>query len=224
MAHIGPFEIDEYEYIHTDPGDIEDVAVRKKFLDLCDFATKDWRSEDWRQCAVDEKNIVFGVFDFSGDLHATWALYRVESIGVDPDTVSAFPGPMFDNINSRVPEPAYGPGGNLMNEEEIEEAQLRSSSFWRRTFSIMEWMVMNSIPMADGGDFVVDHWRFPLVSDGDWRQHEWFGVEEYFDLYCKMDVEFEDDEYGSGEVAVRTLSTWKTIDPDPGRARGSFYP
>ena len=224
MSHIEPFEIDEYRYVHTEPGDIEDVAVRKKFLDLCGFATNDWRSEGWRQCVVDTVDTVFGVFDMGGDLVATWGLYKVEFVDGDPNTVSAFPAPMFDNINARIPEPAYGPGDELINGDEIVAARSRSSDFWQRSFSIMEWMVMNPMPYEDSGEFVVDHWRFPLVSDGDWRQHEWYGVKEYFDLYCKLDVEFAPDAYGDDTVAIRTLDSWKSVDPDPSRARGSFYP
>jgi len=224
MSHIKPFEIDEYLYVHTEPGDIEDVSVRKRFLDLCGFATNDWRSETWRQCAVDTMDTVFGVFDMAGFLVATWGLYKVQEIDGDPDRVSAFPAPMFDSINAKVPEPTYGLGGELMNGEDIEKARSRSSDFWKRTFSVMERMQMAPMAYEDSGDFVLDHWRFPLISDGDWRQHEWYGVKEYFDSYCKLNVEFAEDDYGDDTVAIRTLDSWKAVDPDPGRARGSFYP
>ena len=134
MAHIVPFSIDGYTYEHTDENESLDRFAREEFLGLCGIATQDWRTEDWRPCPVEEENLVFAVTDSEGAYYATWALYRVSHVDGDPDLVTAYPGPMFNDINSKIPDLAYGPGGEVINQDVVDEARGRSRDWWRRTF------------------------------------------------------------------------------------------
>ena len=224
MAHIVPFQIDGYTYRHTEDDAPLNFYARNQFLDLCEVATQDWRTEDWRKCPVDEERLVFAIEDPEGGYYGTWGMYRVHPVGDDHDVVSALPAPMFQDIAAKIPEIAYGPGGETVNQDVVDAAKQRSADWWRRAFSVMEWMFMNPMTLDEGGEFILDHWRFPMECDGDLRQHEWYGVKEYFDRYCKLEVLFEIDHYGQGQIAIETLKQWKEIDPDPGRARGSIYP
>lgn len=218
MSHIIPFTIDGFEYVHTEDDELMDFEARKSFAEFCEVATQDWRSQHWVSCLREDVTLVFSVSDSDGGDQGVWALHRVRPIGNDENVVSALAAPMFPVIASRIPEEAIGPHGEVYNAQDIVDATARSEEFWRRTFSVMEWMYMNPMTMNDDNDFVVSDWRFPSVDDGDLEQHKWSDVKEFFDRYFKMEVLFEDDQ------PIRTTGVWKAVDPDPGRARGSIYP
>jgi len=219
MSHIVPFTIDDLEFRHTEDDAGLDEQARERWRDLSEVATQSWRSEEWVHCSDNESNIPFAVFR-DGQFYGTWVLYRARPVGGDEDTVSALPGPMFGDIAARIPEPALGPSGDIINADEIAAAEAVAAVFWRRMFGIMEWMDANPMPMHDGGALVVDHWRFPSVADNDPPQHEWVGVVPMFERYCKREVVWND----GATAPVRWLADWKETDPDPGRERGHTAP
>ena len=215
MSHIIPFTIDGFEFVHTEDDASMDFDARKSFAELCEVATQDWRSQDWSICLHEDETLVFSITDQDGGV---WALYRARPVGSDHHVVSSLAAPMFPGIAARIPDEAIGPNGEVYNAQDIADATAKSEEFWRRTFSIMEWMYLNPMLMDEGDVFVVSDWRFPSVDDGDLEQHKWSDVKEFFDRYFKMEVLFEDDQ------PIRTTGAWKAVDPDPGRARGSIYP
>lgn len=217
MSHIEPFTIDEYTFTHTETDADLDVEARDRWRDLSEVAVRKWTGEQWDRCTINESNLAFAMHDSSGAFFGTWVLYRARPVGDDPHVVSALPGPMFPGIDARVPDPAYGPTDDLINGAEMDAAEIESAKFWRRMFSIMEWLLVNPLTFEDGDTLIVDHWRFPSAADGDPLQHEWQSKMR-LDQYCKAIVEFS-----AGGIPQRT-SGWKATDPDPSRARGSVNP
>ena len=107
---------------------------------------------------------------------------------------------------------------NQMDVVELIESNERRERFWRQTFGCIESMLLNPMQMSDGSTKSIDHFRFPSVAGGDPAQHEWSGVEDQFDRYCKIEVQFD-----AAGIAVRTLPGWKSVDPDPDRPVGEFF-
>lgn len=169
MTRVLPFTIGNMTFRHTEGDRRLDEKARERWRHLSDAATFYWRREDWERCPEgkqpNETSMAFAVFK-DDKFFGTWALYRIRPAGGTPYTVSALPGPMFDDIK----------GGR---------------AFWRRMFMIMEWMLDNPMPMTNGHDFVVDHWRFPSREDGDPVQHEWVGVEKHFIQHAGKEFEID---------------------------------
>ena len=216
--HVVPFTISGYTFTHVEEGDALDRPARDRWTELHDLATEAWRGEPYEPCDISEGETVFAITDSSGERWGTLALYRQRPI--DPSTpqiVSALVAPMFPEIELEIPGEAIDPNGLVVNAHEILEAEERRATFWRRTFGIIEHLVENGLELEDGGVLEIDHIRFPQTEDGDTAQHQWTNVREFFDRYMKLVVTFDDD-----DRALRTVSIWKLIDPDPARARGSF--
>ena len=196
MSHLIPFSISGYDFTHVSQGDdLYDLAM-KYWNESHDLATQAWRDENYISCENEDRFLPFAIHDPSGEFYGTWALYRIRAIDENPDYITALPAPMFPEIETNSPE--------------IE------ATFWIRCFAIMEFMTEHALPYDDGGELVVEHFRFPRAEDGDPTQHEWAGKRECFDRHCKLEVFF--DEKGA---ATRTGS-FKSIDPCPERERGSF--
>ena len=220
--HIEPFVIDEYSFIHTESHPALEQQSRHAVRDAKDKAMGVWRTGGWGQCVPGETHLTFSVHDAYGDYFGSWMLYRIKQAGGDSNSVSALLAPMFSDLDSRVISPRMSPTGELMNEGEVADSEARAAIFWRRNFAFMEWQIMNAMPMEDGSDFVVNHWRFPQASDGDPSEQCWVELKPMFDAYSKLDVEWNHHMPGMGVCPVRTLG-WKDVDPDPGRARGSVH-
>lgn len=220
MSHLVPFSIDGYTIRHVLHGDSDDKMVRDIWTRGHNIATEVWRGESYRSCEVEEGTMAFAVLDPDGALYGTWGLYRVRPLlESQPGIVSALPAPMFPQLGKSIPEPVITSSGygGVINQDEIDKAVDDRACFWRLTFGLIERMVSHPLSFDDGSLLVIDHFRFPSASDGDQSQHEWSGVRPMFDLYCKIEVEFD-----SSDTAVKTLSGWKSPEPDPERSVGSF--
>ena len=223
MSYVLPFSIDGYTFTDTASDDDLSAASRSEMSREKDRAMGVWRTDGWGTCLSGQKHMAFSVEAPNGEHFGTWMLYRVRPTGEDPNRVSALLAPMFPDIDAKVVSEARTPTGELINGDQIAESEARSSVFWRRNFAFMEWQFMNSMPMSDGEDFVVDHWRFPQTSDGDPSGQCWVDLESVFASYSKLDVDWNNHMPGMGPCPIRTTG-WKTVDPDPSRARGSVNP
>ena len=211
--HFVPFVISGYRFTHVEEGDALDILARDRWTELHDVATDVWRGEEYQACEVSEGQTVFAIEDPDGDFFGTVAFYRERLEG---EVHSALVAPMWPEIEASIPGEAIAPNGVVMNEEEIAEAVEASDAFWWRTFAFIERVVREGLEREDGTviEYAV---RFPSVSDGDPKQHEWRDMRAKFDRYLKLEAEFD------GDLAVRVLNVEKEVDPDPGREFGGFY-
>jgi hypothetical protein len=217
VSHILPFSISGYEFRHVEPDDADAENTHDAWGKLKSSATYRWRGESYIRCGQDEPYEVFSIFDSSDLLCGVWSLYRIQD--VTPTSISAMCSPTFPMVATSVPQDSFGPDGTtIINAEELIESNERRERFWRQTFGCIESMLLNPMQMPDGSSKSIDHFRFPSVAGGDPSQHEWSGVKDQFDRYCKIEVQF--DEAG---IAVRTLPGWKSVDPDPDRPVGEFF-
>ena len=217
MAHIQPFTISGYEFRHVEVSDPQTGEVGLLWHELKSGATRNWRGGDeYIRCGVGEPFELFGIYDSLGSIWGIWSLYRIREVGTD--SISAICSPTFPEVKTLPPQTLLDPAGSgeVIDTEHIDHALESRERFWRQTFACIEAMLTTPMEMLDGSTRRVDHFRFPSVADGDPAQHEWSGVEDHFDRYCKIGVEFDQG------TAVKTLPTWKTTDPDPERTRGEF--
>jgi hypothetical protein len=219
MGHILTFTISEHEFRHIDWHDDEAYFVRDMWSDLKFAATVFWRGDpdslDVIGSCPDEPFEIFAVFDPDGEPYGIWSLYRINEIS--SDTISALCSPTFPSVAVGIPAKVFSLDGVVINQDEIEDAIEMRELFWRQTFACIESMLTNPMRMADGTVRAIDHFRFPSVSNGDPVQHEWSGVKDQFDRYCKIEVEFDEN-----DTPVKTLPGWKSVDPDPERNVGEF--
>ena len=216
MSHILPFIISGYEFRHVESHDDGVELVSSAWNSLKSSATHRWRGENYIRCGQEEPYEVFSIFDETDSLWGVWSLYRIQD--VSPTSISAMCSPTFPMVATALPQDSFGPDGStVINADEMTESNERREQFWRQTFACIESMLLNPMQMPDGSTKSIDHFRFPSVAGGDPAQHEWSGVKDKFDRYCKIEVQF--DESGT---AVRTLPGWKSVDPDPDRTVGEF--
>lgn len=216
MSHINPFTISGYEFRHVDDDDEEMDDVSNAWMSLKSSATYNWRGESYISCGQDEPYEVFSIFDPDDSFCGVWSIYRIREVA--ENTISALCSPTFPAVSTEIPQDSFGPDGlTIINADEVVETTERMEKFWRQTFACIEHMLLNPMQMIDGSTKQIEHFRFPSVLEGDPAQHEWSGVKDKFDRYCKIAVQF--DEVGT---AVRTLPGWKSVDPDPDRTIGEF--
>jgi hypothetical protein len=217
MSHILPFSISGYEFRHVESDDDEAQDASITWHRLKSSATHKWRGENYIRCDQDEPYEVFSIFDATDSLWGVWSLYRIQD--VSPTSISAICSPTFPSVANAVPQDSFGPDGStVINADEVTETNAVREQFWRHTFGCIESMLLNPMQMTDGSSKSIDHFRFPSVAGGDPSQHEWSGVKDQFDRYCKIEVQFD-----AAGIAVRTLPGWKSVDPDPDRPVGKFF-
>jgi len=221
VSHIQTFTISGYEFRNVDAEDANLYDVQDLWIGLLSAATSHWRGDidsldALGSCSKDELFEVFAIFDPDGNPWGVWSLYRIKNVA--QNTITTLCSPTFPSIAASIPEEVFIPGrSTAVNAAERAEALIVRERFWRQTFACIEAMLVTPMQMSDGTIRAIDHFRFPSVADGDPVQHEWRGVKDQFDRYCKIEVEF--DENGT---AVKTLPGWKEVDPDPDRPLGQF--
>ena len=216
MGHIQTFTISGHEFRHVESGDESICFVKNKWKWLRSAAAFTWRGEADLHCAREEPYRIFSIYDPSDSFWGVWSLYRIRDI--TPTSISALCSPTFPTVASNIPQDSFGPDGTtIINADDVSQSTIKREQFWRQTFACIESMLLFPMQLNDGSSVSVDHFRFPSVADEDPAQHEWSGGKDQFDRYCKIEVEFD-----ANGTAVKTLPSWKSVDPDPERSVGEF--
>ena len=216
MSHIVPFTIGHLELRHDDDDESSIMQAADEWTTQASSAVPKLigRSFDRLGCPKSERTVTLSVFrdnQFVGMV----ALYRMRAVGSDENVVSSLIAPMLGGLEyAFLPAPAVTPGGQSMPHDPV--AQDRQRDYWRRTFTIMEFLLEHPMALVGGGSISVAEWRFPSADDGDPDATEWHQGRDHFDQWARKEVSFVVGARGD-LVPLRMTNEDKLTDPDPSR-------
>ena len=223
MAHIVPFTIGGYQFRHEENHDPAGDMARAYFWKMSPLAMSMWHADSYATCASNGSQgdpselILFSMLDSLGEFWGTWAIYRIKTFGDGP-AITCQPAPLFPDIEITTPG-----RGITIDEDDRDNQKLlvladqKRAEFFRRTFGIVEYMMMNEIETYEDDPIIIDHFVLPSVAGGDVEEHTWRD-RSYFDQFSKLVTEFDP----ATGYPIRITREWKEVDPDPERERETF--